>query len=221
MARGDSRSSISPVSYSSYKPSFHDTPAFHYILIALVAVSIIVSAFAFVYTAQLKKALVPRTISANDFLEKLTSHPEMKAYVGVAPLNIVQISNNNFANLQTQISGLDVSYIDNFIVQYTDRIVVYDYDKNQIKGAVGLQQPQPQLPADFFTKLNNHPELQGLQNEQPIGGRLDAASLSTLKQQFPDVYKDAKIGDFLLRYSKMLVIYDYNADSIVTAVNLQ
>ena len=72
----------------------------------------------------------------------------------------------------------------------------------------------------FFTKLNKHPEVQGLQNQQPIGGQIDAASLNSLKQQFPDVYANAKVGDFLLRYQTKLVIYDYNQDKVVNAVNL-
>lgn len=204
------------------KPKPHETPYFHYALIALVILSLIVSTFALVYVSQLKKALIPRTIDANDFLKKLTNHPEMKSYVGIAPLNILQINSNNLANLQSQISGLDAGYVGSFIVQYSDSIVIYDYDKDEIKGTVSLQQSlQGQLPADFFTKLNKHADLQGLQNEQPIGGQLDAASLNTLKQQFPEVYKNAKVGDFLLRYKTKLIIYDYNADRIVNGVDLQ
>ncbi|MBI4452784.1 hypothetical protein HY637_05110 [Candidatus Woesearchaeota archaeon] len=201
---------------------FYEKPLFQYALIAAILLTLLMSALAFVNTSQLKKALVPDTISPDDFLKKLTSHPEMKAYVGVAPLNIIQINSNNFANLRLQITGLDATYIGNFIVQYTDAIAVYDYEKDEIRGTVSLQQPQQsQLPQDFSVKLNKHPELKGLKKEQPIGGQLDESSLSTLRQQFPDVYKDAKVGDFLLRYSKKLIIYDYNADRIVNAVNLQ
>ena len=36
----------------------------------------------------------------------------------------------------------------------------------------------------------------------------------------PDVYKDAKVGDALLRYTTALVIYDYNNDNVVNAVAL-
>lgn len=215
MAKIDSRS----YSYSSER--FYEKPAFQYIIVIAILLTLVMSILAFANTYQLKKAIIPRTVSANDFLKKLTSHAEMKAYVGIAPLNIIQINNNNFANLQSQISGLDVTFIGNFIVQYADRIVIYNYDEDQVRGIVSFQQPQQgQLPADFSSKLNKHPELQGLQSEQPIGGQIDAASLETLRQQFPEVYKDAKIGDFLLRYSTRLVIYDYNADRIVNAVDL-
>ncbi|HLC50426.1 MAG TPA: hypothetical protein VJI97_03275, partial [Candidatus Nanoarchaeia archaeon] len=192
-----------------------------YALLLLVVVSLIVSTATLVYVYKIKTAVVPQTINLEDFLKKLTAHEEMKGYVGVAPLNVIQINNNNFANLQQQISGLDVSYVGSFILQYTDRVVVYDYAKDQIKGSVALQQPdQGQLPADFAAKLYSHPETNGLQNEQPSGGQIDAASLATLKQQFPEVYANAKVGDFLLRYAKVLVIYDYQQDKIVNAVQL-
>lgn len=221
MVRGDSARTSYPSSYSSHDTHLFERPIFQYSIVLAIIATLIVSVFALVNTYQLKKAVLPKTVNLNDFLEKLTSHAEMKGYVGVAPLNIIQISSNNLPNLQAQINGLDASYINSFIIQYTDRIAIYDYDNNKIKGTVGLQQPQQgQLPADFFTKLNKHDEMQGLQNQQPIGGQLDAASLNTLKQQFPDVYKDAKAGDFLLRYQTKLIIYDYNSNKIVNAVNL-
>ncbi|MBI2541341.1 hypothetical protein HYV80_01350 [Candidatus Woesearchaeota archaeon] len=206
---------------SEHHAHIFERPAFQYIIVLSIIATFVISLLALANTYQLKKAIIPATVNANEFLKKLTSHPEMKGYVGTAPLNIVQVSDNNIANLQSQINGLDASYIGNFIVQYTDRIVVYDYSKDVIRGNVNLQQPQQgQLPSDFFARLNNHPEMKGLESEQPVGGQLDADSLSTLKQQFPDVYADAKVGDFLLRYQTKLVIYDYNADKIVNSVGL-
>lgn len=221
MARGGNLNSSS--NYSGSNPAaLHEKPIFHYAIILLVVAALVVSILALVNTYQLKSAIIPKTISPEQFLKKLTAHAEMKPYVGTSPLNIIQINSNNLANLQSQISGLDMSYIGNFMVQYTDRIIIYDYENDKIKGSVSLQQPQQgQLPADFFTKLNKHAELQGLQNEQPVGGQLDESSLATLKQQFPDVYRDAKVGDFLLRYKTRLIIYDYSADKIINAVSLQ
>jgi len=219
MARGGTRLSSYTKSYR-YSTPLHEKPIFHYITALAVIATLIVSISALVNVYQLKKTLSPRTININDFLKKLISHDEMKGYVGVAPLNVIQINNNNFANLQAQINGLDASYIGNFIVQYNDRTVVYDYDNDRVRGTVSLQQQLPQLPADFFAKLNKHPELQGLQNQQPIGGQLDAASLNNLKQQFPDVYANAKVGDYLLRYQTKLIIYDYDNDKIVNAIKL-
>jgi len=214
MVRGGSLKS------SSYEEPIHEKPIFHYIIIILIIATLTISTIALVNTNQLKDALVPQTVSVEDFLKKLTSHDEMKSLVGISPLNIIQVNNNNIANLQSQINGFDSSYIGSFLVQYSDAIVIYDYDNDEIKGSVSFQQPEATLPDDFYTKLNTHPELSGLQNEQPVGGIMDEASLNTLKQQFPDVYANAKVNDFLLRYSTKLIIYDYNADSIVNSVDL-
>lgn len=220
MTRGDgSKSSYS--SYSSDDSHFLEKPAFQYLIVLSIIATLVISIFALVNSYQIKQAVTPKTISVNDFLKKLTSHNEMKTYVGVSPLNLIQINSNNFGNLQSQINGLDVTYIGSFIVQYPDRIVIYDYDNDRIRGSVNLQQAQQaQLPADFITKLNQHPEVQGLQNQQPVGGQIDASTLNTLKQQFPDVYANAKVGDFLLRYQTRLIIYDYSQDKIVNSINL-
>lgn len=209
---------------SSNKEPLHKSAIFHYIIILLIIATLVVSILALISVNELKKSsgaqITGRAVDANDFLGKLTAHDETKAYVGVSPLNIVQVDSNNIDNLKAQINGLDSSHLGDFIVQYTDAIVIYDYNNDVIKGALNLQAGQPQLPADFFAKMNVHSELAGLENEQPIGGQLDEASLNTLIQQFPDVYANAKVGDYLLRYETRLVIYDYNADAIVNAVNL-
>ena len=221
MARGDT-SKYSNSTYTYTRP-LHERPYFHYALFLLVLLTLIISLYSLISVNKLKNIsgnAAANTMSINDFLQKLTAHSEMKAYVGVSPLNIVQINSNNIANLKAQISGLDNSYIGSFIIQYQDRIVVYDYQKDELRGTVNLQKPQGQLPADFFAKLNKHSEMQGLENQQPLGGQIDAGTLSTLKQQFPDVYKDAKVGDFLLRYQTKLVIYDYYQDKIVNSVKL-
>ena len=205
----------------SHNLHLFEQPAFQYLIFLSIIATLVISIFALVNIYELKKTIAPKTVNVNDFLKKLTAHNEMKGYVGVAPLNVIQINTNNIGNLQAQISGLDTSYVGNFIVQYTDRIIVYDYDNDKLKGSVSLQKPQQaQLPADFLAKLYKHAELQGLQSQQPVGGQLDQASLNTLKQQFSDVYANAKVGDFLLRYQTRLIIYDYSADQVVNAVNL-
>ena len=220
MLKGGLRLNRSPAASTYYEP-FHEKPVFQYVKLLLIIATLAVGVLILINTNQITGAVVSQTVNTNDFLSKLTSHDETRAYVGVAPLNIVQIDNNNLENLQTQINGLDTSYIGDFIVQYSDAIVIYDYNNDVIKDAINLQQPQQtQLPADFLSRLNAHPELSGLENEQPIGGQLDQASLDTLRQQFPQVYANAKVGDFLLRYTTRLIIYDYNADFIVNAVNL-
>ena len=204
-----------------FNEPFHKSSAFHYIIIILIIATLFVSGLVLLDVKQIKASLLPQTIDANDFLAKLTAHPEASSYVGISPLNIIQINTNNIDNLQAQIAGLDTSFLGSFIVQYTDSVVIYDYNNDIILGTVSLQQPQQAgLPGDFLTKLNAHPELAGLETEQPIGGQIDQGFFVYLKQQFPDVYANAKVGDFLLRYTTRLIIYDYNADVMVNAVNL-
>ena len=220
MKKGGRTKPIPSTTYS-YKEPLHEKPVFNYVIAIISIAALIVGINALNGVNELKNTSAPQTIDIDDFLSKLTSHDEMKGYVGVTPLNVIQVNENNIDNLQSQITDLDASYIGNFIVQYEEIITIYDYDKNTIKATVSLQQPeQEQMPEDFFTKLNTHPELQNLQNEQPIGGQLDAPSLTTLQQQFPDVYTNARVGDFLLRYTTKLIIYDYNSNRIVNSVDL-
>ncbi len=219
MVKGEN-SKVNPHQDYGYNAHFYEKPIFQHIIILSIVFTLIVSIVTLANVMQIKKVAIPKTISTDDFLKKLTSHAEMKQYLGVAPLNIVEINSNNMANLQSQIAGLNSSYLGNFIIQYSDKVVIYDYNNNIIKATVNLQQQQPELPNDFFSRLNKHPELSGLGNQQPIGGQLDQASLSTLKQQFPEVYVNAKVGDFLLRYQTKLIIYDFNQDKIINAVSL-
>ena len=194
-------------------------PIFNYLLMLAVLASLLFSILSFSNTYQLKKFVIPNPLNIKEFIGKLTAHDEMKNYKGINPLNIIQITNSNIGNLQSQIKNIDVSFIGDFIIQYQDRLVVYNYLNDTIKGTVNVQPP---LPADFFTKLNKHFEMKDLQNEQPIGGgKIDTQALATLKQQSPDVYKSAKVGDYLLQYSNKLIIYDYDNDKIVNSVSIK
>ena len=195
-----------------------ESPAFHYILILAVLATFVLSLLSFANTYQLKKFIIPMPLDIKSFINKLTSHTEMKSYAGQTPSNIVQITNNNIGNLQSQISGIDLSYLGSFLVQFQDKIVVYDYANDTIKGVVNLQ---PLLPDDFITKLNKHSEMKNLQNQRPLAvNQFDENSLKALKLQSFDIYRNAKAGDYILKYQTTLIIYDYNKDKIVNTVSL-
>ena len=131
-----------------YKEPLHEKAFFHYTLLILVIISLGVSIFSFVSINKLTGAAVAEQINANEFLQKLTAHEEVKNYASITPLNILQVTQNNLAGLQTQINGLDMSYIGNFIVQYSDRLVIYDYNNDVVRGIINLQ-PQAQLPDEI------------------------------------------------------------------------
>jgi len=194
------------------------TSFIHVISIALFC---IIAIFLFLAYANVKKpALNQQEISAEQFLAKMTAHDEAKHLAAASPRQIVQINEQNLASLQSQIQGLDSTHLGMFIVEYADAIALYDYNNDQLRGVVQINQKEDGLPGDFLAKLNTHPELQGLSEEQPIGGILDQATLDTLKQQFPDIYANAQAGDYLLRYKTKLIIYNYEQDLIKTAVDL-
>ena len=194
---------------------FFRTATFNYLLIFLVLVTLLLGIYSAVTAYQLKSFIIPKPLSINNILKKLVAHPEMKNYEGVTPLNIVQISSGNLASLQSQIKDLDVSFFGDFIVQYKERMVVYNYVNDTIKGSVPVQQL---LPQDFFDKLNRHSEMKSLQGQQPTGGvQLDAQSLNSLKQQSPEIYKNAEAGDYVLKYQSKIIIYNYVKDRIINS----
>ena len=161
-----------------------------------------------------------------DLLDKLTSNTELENYKGIRPNLIIKVNKDNLENLKQQINGLDESFLGTYILNYNDRIVIYDYQANQIKSNIALQAQAPvqataQLPADFFAKLLAHPELKGYETESPNGRQLDQATLSQLQQNYPMLYQNANVGDFILQYSKKLIIYDYENDEVKDAFDLQ
>ena len=204
-----------PYSYSRYSSI---NPLVVYAILFIAIVSLGLSIYSSAGVSGMKKILNPDVIKGEDVTKKATSHSELSDYSNTVPLNIVQITSSNLATLQSQIQGLDMSHLGKFLIQYPDRIVLYDFEKDSIDAQINIQQSQ--IPEDFFNKLYNHQEIKQFSGETPVGGILDQSSLDTLRQQMPEVYKDAKVGDALLRYTTALVIYDYNDDKVVNAVAL-
>lgn len=193
-----------------------------YLIVLISLISLVISSISLSKITSMSNP--SPSIQLSDIIEKLTAHEELAEYKDVTPLNIIVISNNNLGNLQGLIQGLDVSYIGDYLLQYADRLIIYDYNNDNIKANMILQAQQQQqtgLPPDFQEKLLAHPELNGADQTTVQGGAIDQASLQQLQQNFPDIYANAKVGDFLLRYSDRLIVYDYNQDRIVVAVPLE
>ena len=191
-----------------------------YVVLLVSLIGLGVSLYSISDINNIKNTLNPLTIEIDEFMTKITGHAELSDLNDVPPTNIIQVNTNNLANLQGQIQGLNVNHLGKFLVQYQDMVVLYDYENDIIEGQIPLQQ-QSQLSDDFMDKFYAHEEVAGLAGDQPVGGMLDTESLDTLQEQFPEVYKDAKEGDFLLRFPTALVIYDYGNDQLVNAVPLE
>ena len=160
----------------------------------------------------------------SDLLDKVVENPELAGYKGVQPLLVIKVNEQNLEDLKAQIQGIDESFIGDYIINYQDRIVIYDYEESTVKSIIPVEQPsqqQAQLPQDFNEKLMAHEELQGYEEEQPSGMLLDQESLEQLKQQYPTLYEDAEAGDVVLQYSDKLIIYNYQDDEIKNSFDLQ
>ena len=223
--KSKSRSSLKSVDLrteigSSFKKKSFGSNNLLYVVLIVSVISLGVSIYTLSGMNGITGAVTGETIEVEDFMSKVTSHTELSGLGEVAPTNIVQINSNNLAQLQGQIEGLNVNHIGKFLIQYPDRIVVYDYAEDIVEGQIPVQQGT-QLPDDFEEKLYAHQEIAALAGQSPVGGALDAASLKALQEQFPEVYKNAKEGDFLLRYPTALVIYDYVNDQLINVVPLE
>ncbi len=193
-------------------------PSILYLILIVSIISLAISSYTLY---EFKKTTQPlQGLTVNQLLSKLSAHDELADYKDTVPLNIMKIDSSNLPNLQAQINGLDISFIGNYLIQYSDRLLIYDFEADEITADIPLQ-TQQQMPPDFFTKLLQHPELEGLEQVQPQGKILDAASLEALKQQFPDIYKDAHAGEYVLIYPNKLIIYNYQQDRIVNSAIIQ
>lgn len=200
-------------SLSSMKQMMH-------VLLILVIISLALSIYSAVSVYSVQKFLEPSRIDIDQFVKRLSGHDELSAYEGVTPLNIIQVTQDNLPALQSQIQGLNVNFLGRFLVQYPDAIIVYDYHDNEVISVVSFDGGQD-MPDDFFQKLYAHPEVQGLEGLQPVGGILDPQTLSALQNQFPGAYEDVEAGHYLLRYPQVIVIFDYENDAIVAIIPLQ
>jgi hypothetical protein len=191
---------------------FFGSTVYSVLVFLVLLTTLALSMMAFYNSKQLKDFIIPKPLDVEDFMAKLKAHPEM-SQLSENPLNIVQVTSANLPNLQAQIGNLDTSFLGSFLVQYKDFIVVYNYLNDTVKGTIDLR---PLFPQDFFEKLLKHPELKAYQSQQPSGGGvLDQTTLDTIKQQQPDIFRNAQVGQYLVIYQDRVFVVDYEKDRIV------
>ena len=159
----------------------------------------------------------PRVQLPADFVQKLTAHPETSGYANQNPtitqLTADQIAQGKQANAQLFANAKAGDYL----LQWADLVLIYDYNADKI---VATFKPQT-APADFLTKLTAHTELSSYAGETPRVSIITQDALPQLKQQFPNLYSNAKAGDYVVRYTGKLVIYNYESNKIVDIFDLQ
>lgn len=161
--------------------------------------------------------LFRRLVVPNDFVAKLMVHAEVASHANENP-TITQLDDATIQQGKTatpQFFGN--SKAGDYLLQWADLVVIYDYPQDKI---VATFVPQT-APSDFLQKLTAHPELKNYESETPRLSIITADALPQLLQQFPNIYKNAKAGEYVVRYSDRLVIYDYENDTIVDIFTLQ
>jgi hypothetical protein len=119
------------------------TVALQYAILALVALSIVLSSLAMIKLNQVSKIVVRQSPTLGEVLKKLTAHPEAKNYFGARPKAFVRIDQNNIEMLSKQVPGLDVYWIGNYLVVYNDLLFAYNYEEDRILTNMHLS-PQAQ-----------------------------------------------------------------------------
>ncbi len=152
-----------------------------------------------------------------DFVTKLLAHTELASHSNENPtitlLDQAAIDQGKTANAEFFASAKSGQYL----LQWTDLFIVFDYETDKI---VSMFQPE-RAPDDFLPKLTAHSEMAGYVSQVPRISRISASVLPQLKEQFANIYANAKADDYVVRYNDRLVIYDYAADKIVDMFSLE
>jgi len=67
-------------------------------------------------------------------------------------------------------------------------------------------------------KLDAHSELSKYKGAFPTVAKITQADLEFARQNNPEFFKDAKVGDYFLTYPGLILIYDYESGRIVNMV---
>lgn len=69
-------------------------------------------------------------------------------------------------------------------------------------------------------RLLLHEEMKGYNGKTATILLLDETNLPPLQEKYPNIYSDAKFGDYVFVYSDLLVVYDFKNDKILKIFNL-
>jgi len=151
-----------------------------------------------------------------DFGQKLFAHPEVADHQGVNPV----ITKIDQQLLETMLANnavfFDNAKVGDYLLEWQNLAAIYDYNNDVI---INLLRPQ-QAPADLLVKLAAHEGLEAYAAETPRVSIITADALPQLLQQFPNIYANSQVGNYVLRYADKLVIYDYDSDVVIDSFDL-
>lgn len=151
-----------------------------------------------------------------DFALKLFAHPEVQDHSGVNPT--VTILDQQFLDTMRENNAtfFDNAKVGDYLVEWQDLVVIYDYDNNVIINSLIPQQ----APADLLIKVTAHEGLETYTAETPRVSIVTEDVLPQLLEQFPNIYANAQAGNYVIRYTDKLIIYDYENDFVVDSFDL-
>ena len=121
-------------------------PIVHYSILALALASFVMSSFCFIKVKQVATIVARQTATVGEVVQKLTAHPEARDYFSVAPLGVMQIDLNNIQHLQSQLKGLNVFAVGNYLVQWPKEVFMYNYAQDKILSRMEIQPAPPGRP---------------------------------------------------------------------------
>lgn len=95
-----------------------------------------------------------------------------------------------------------------YLVITPENAYLYDFKADVVKKIIPVQVRAP-LPEDFYQKLTQHVQITAEPQVQQI------ENIAELKQAQPEIYANAKDGDFVVVFANTILVYDYAADQIV------
>jgi hypothetical protein len=136
------------------------------VILALAFVSLLLSTYSFVKVNQIAKIVARQDASVGDVLKKMTAHPEALRYVGMKPMAMLQVDQNNLESLAKQVNGLGVFAMGSYLVRYSNVLFLYNYAQDLLLGATELQ-PQTETPPQRKEQPGQQPQQPAQPQSEP------------------------------------------------------
>jgi len=152
-----------------------------------------------------------------DILLKLTAHKGLESYKNIRP-DVIKITQQNINNLMQQIDGLDETKIGNYIINYQDLVILYDYTKDIIIDSTRFEA----IPQDLLLKLTAHEGMEQYKDIDPFKIIIvKEENFKAIKQQIADL-DVSHVDSYIVSYpDNRVIIYNYANDAILINQVLQ
>ncbi|NQV09319.1 hypothetical protein HQ529_05705 [Candidatus Woesearchaeota archaeon] len=155
----------------------------------------------------------------DEMVNKLFAHEEAANHMNRAGEAVITKLDDQFLNTakENNATFFQTARNGDYLFEWDDLTLVYNYEGDVIVNFLTREA----LPADFGQKLFAHPEVADHVGTDPTITRIDDQFLETMRENSQEFFNSANIGDYLLEWSDLAVIYDYATDSLVNILRPQ